>query len=103
MTEVKRATFLIWRQKEEERVRVDSPGLAQDQLFSMETDDRRREAHSRDGGQSARAPGTPGLARAPTRRLIPPTASWIRGRKVRRFPPALEESGRYSRIWEERG
>lgn len=56
-------------------MRADSPVLVQDQLFSMGTDDKRREANSQargwDGGQSARAPGTPGLARAPTRRLIP--------------------------------
>lgn len=56
-------------------MRVDSPVLVQDQLFCMGTDDKRREANSQargwDGGQSARAPGTPGLARAPTRRLIP--------------------------------
>ena len=70
--EVRRATFKPPKGK---AARADSPVLVRDQLFPMETDEKRREAHSQargwDGGQSARAPGTTGLAGAPARRLIP--------------------------------
>lgn len=50
MMEVKRATFLPGGKMGGNAVRVDSPVLVQDQLFSMETDDKRREAHSQARG-----------------------------------------------------
>lgn len=53
-------------------VKVDSPVFVEDQLFATEMDDKVYSlARGWDGGQSARAPGTPGLVRAPTRWLIP--------------------------------
>ena len=63
----------------------DSPVLVEDQLFAMEMDDKTREVHSLprgwDGGQSARAPATPGLTRARPGRLIPLTAFIREGRE----------------------
>lgn len=60
------ALFLKFALPIKEKRKEDSPVLAEDQVFAREMIDKTRDLHSLrgwDGGQSARAPATPGLLR----------------------------------------